>query len=42
MVSVKGKNGSAEGLVLERSVDADNTEGNWHSERLVERYLQCD
>ena len=39
MISVKGKNGSAEGLVLESSVDADNTEGNWHSELLVERYL---
>ena len=36
MISVKGKNGSAEGLVLERSVDADNTAGNWQSGLLVE------
>ena len=35
-VSVKWKGGSAEGLVVERSVDADNTEGNWQSEILVE------
>ncbi len=28
-ISVKWKNESAEGLVLERSVDADNLEGNW-------------
>ena len=39
MISVKGKDGSAEGLVLERSVDADNMEGNWHSELLVERVM---
>ena len=35
-VSVKWKGGSAEGPVLERSVDADNMEGNWHSELLLE------
>ena len=35
-VSVKWKDGSAEGSVRERSVDADNMEGNWHSELLLE------
>ena len=34
-VSVRWKNLSAEGTVLERSVDADNTEGNWRSELIV-------
>ena len=36
MIRVKGKDGSREGLVLERSVDADNLEGKWESEILVE------
>lgn len=35
-VSIKWKDGFAEGLVLERSVDADNTEGNWQAELLVD------
>ena len=33
--SVKWKDGSAEGLVLERSVDADNMDGNWRSELVL-------
>ena len=36
MIRVKGKDGSPEGLVLERSVDADNLEGKWESELLAE------
>ncbi len=36
MISVKWKDGSAEGLVLERSVDADTAEGNWQCELLME------
>ena len=36
-VRVKWKDGSQEGLVLERSVDADNLEGKWESEILVEK-----
>ena len=36
-ISVKWKNESAEGLVLERSVDADNLEGKWGSELLMRR-----
>ena len=39
MISVKWKNGSAEGLVLERSVDADTAEGNWQCELLMEKEL---
>lgn len=35
-VSVKWKNGSAEGLVRERAVEADNLEGKWQSELLLE------
>lgn len=35
-VSVKWKGQAFEGLVTERSVDADNLEGNWQSELLVE------
>ena len=35
-ISVKWKNESAEGLVLERSVEADNLEGNWWAELLME------
>ena len=35
-ISVSWKNESAEGLVLERSVEADNMEGKWESELLVE------
>lgn len=35
-VSVKWKGEQAEGLVIERSVDADNMEGNWQSELLLE------
>ena len=35
-ISVKWKNESAEGLVLERSVDADNLEGKWEAELLME------
>lgn len=34
---VKWKDGSAEGLVLERLIDADNLEGNWRCELLVKR-----
>ena len=34
--SVKWTGGSAEGLVTERSVDADTAEGNWQSELLLE------
>ena len=36
-VRVRWKDGSQEGLVLERSVDADNLEGKWESEILVEK-----
>ena len=36
MISVKWKNGTASGLVTERSVDADNLEGNWQAELLIE------
>ena len=36
-VRVKWKDGSREGLVLERSVDADNLEGKWESEMLIEK-----
>ena len=36
-ISVKWKNESAEGLVLERSVDADNLEGEWWAELLMKR-----
>ncbi len=36
-IRVKWKDGSQEGLVLERSVDADNLEGKWESEMLVEK-----
>lgn len=35
-LSVSWKGGSAEGLVLERSVDADNLEGNWQGEMLIQ------
>ena len=35
MISVKWKDGSLEGLVLERSVEGDNLEGKWESELLV-------
>ena len=35
-VSVKWKNESAGGLVVERCVDADNLEGNWRCELLLE------
>ena len=38
-VSVKWKGQAFEGLVTERSVDADNLEGNWQSELLVEAAL---
>ena len=41
MISVKGKNGSAEGLVLERAVEADNLEGMWRSELLIGRAAQA-
>ncbi len=34
-VRVKWKDGSQAGLVLERSVDADNLEGKWESELLI-------
>ena len=33
--SVKWKDGSQQGLVLERSVDADNMDGKWESELLM-------
>ena len=36
-VRVKWKDGSQEGLVLERSVEADNLEGKWESEMLIEK-----
>ena len=36
-IEVKWKDGSAEGLVLERSVEADNLEGKWESELLVDK-----
>ena len=36
-IEVKWKDGSAEGLVLERFIDADNLEGNWRCELLAER-----
>ena len=36
-VRVRWKDGSQEGLVLERSVDADNLEGKWESELLVDK-----
>jgi hypothetical protein len=39
MISVKWKDGSLEGLVLERSVYADNLEGEWVSELLLERVV---
>ena len=39
VISVKRKDGSAAGLVLERSVDADNLEGKWESEMLMERVV---
>ena len=35
-VSVTWKGITTTGLVIERSIDADNTEGNWQSELLVE------
>ena len=35
-VSVNWKNGSAEGLVTERSIDADTLKGNWQAELLLE------
>ena len=38
-VRVKWKDGSLEGLVLERSVNADNLEGEWVSELLLERVV---
>ena len=38
-VRVKWKDGSQEGLVLERSVDADNLEGEWESELLIEKHI---
>ena len=38
-VRVKWKDGSLEGLVLERSVNADNLEGEWISELLLERVV---
>jgi hypothetical protein len=34
-IRVKWKDGSRSGLVLERSVDADNLEGKWESELLI-------
>ena len=37
VVRVRWKDGSQEGLVLERSVDADNLEGKWESEMLMEK-----
>ena len=37
-VSVTWKGATSTGLVIERSVDADNTEGKWQSELLVEVY----
>ena len=36
-IRVKWKDGSQEGLVLERSVEADNLEGKWESEMLIEK-----
>ncbi|MBR3428926.1 MAG: hypothetical protein IKG87_02390 [Clostridia bacterium] len=36
-VRIKWKDGSQEGLVLERSVEADNLEGKWESEMLIEK-----
>lgn len=33
--AIQWKDGSAEGLILERSVDADNMEGNWRSELVL-------
>ena len=38
-VRVKWKDGSLEGLVPERSVNADNLEGEWVSELLLERVV---
>ena len=38
-IRVKWKDGSLEGLVLERSVNADNLEGEWISELLLERVV---
>jgi hypothetical protein len=35
-VSVTWKGQSLEGLVTERSVDADTMEGNWQSEMMIE------
>lgn len=35
-MSVSWKGGSATGLVIERSIDADTVEGNWQSELLME------
>ena len=35
-VSISWKGQSAEGLVVERNVDADNMEGNWQCELLIE------
>jgi len=35
-MAVKWKNESGEGLVTERSIDADNLEGNWQAELLME------
>ncbi len=38
-VRIKWKDGSLEGLVLERSVNADNLEGEWVSKLLLERVV---
>ena len=38
-VLVNWEGGPAEGLVAERSVDADTAEGNWQSELLLEKAL---
>ena len=35
-ISVSWKGQTAEGLVVERNVDADNMDGNWQCELLVE------
>ena len=36
-IRAKWKDGSGSGLVLERSVEADNLEGKWESEMLIEK-----
>ena len=36
MIRVRWKESIWDGLVIERSIDADNTEGNWQAALLIE------